>query len=265
MKPQLLKEYQSRKLKIPTRQVFNKGIAGPGYSIKLASNSDLCEKITPLNKFAGTFSEKDDFFEEFGFDNKFFYRAEKYNTGSNTPELAEIGIGYISEHMDGEKYIERVKPLAILDREGTPQPITCPDITIAQNSDGQTTMISAFFPEQIENLFSDPHIIIASSPYAPAVPVYVEENTFIGRKKGDVESINISYLAEYITSLTKQLTFKASKLISNILKCKSLQLEPQSKKAEETAGVIYFDKDTSQLRYYDGKEWRVLVSQSIKG
>ena len=264
MKPEVLKEYQSRKLKIPTKQIFNKGLAGPGYSIKLASNSDLCEKIAPLNPFSGSFSEKDNFIEEFGLGCKFFYRAEKYSTGSSTPELTEIGVGYISEHKDGEKYLERMRPMVIVDKSGDSQPITAPDITIAQNTDGQTTMISAFFPDQIENLFSDPHIVIASSEYAPAIPVYIEENSVLGRKNGSVEAISISYLVEYLTSITKQVTFKASKLISNILKCKSIQIEPQSKKAEETAGTIFFDKDTAQLRYFDGTEWRTLVSQAIE-
>lgn len=108
-------------------------------------------------------------------------------------------------------------------------------------------------------------IITSIAPFVPASLV-VEEDSLLGRLDGDLTSIPLcsqSFLEriiELISSFTKQIILKTSKLDVKKIATNTIQLNPHNKAAPKKGCIIY-DNDDDNIKYYDGSNWRTLTWQ----
>jgi hypothetical protein len=96
--------------------------------------------------------------------------------------------------------------------------------------------------------------------------VSLQENSFLARVKDDIVSLDtnsdefINYIKDAISSYKNQLSLKTSKLSVKNLSTNNLQLNPSDSPLLKE-GNLYYDASAKTLKYYDGNNWNVLLSE----
>lgn len=187
----------------------------------------------------------------FGKNVKFFYKA--VTSQNNLIVNYEIGLAYLEGNT-----LKRFKPLY----HGT----SGADIFASNNgpqffaaNDGQTLVVTSHNPLHLNELLCDANSVITSVAPHVSHPVSLSENSFLGRLDDNVQSIPFSTLftnQELINLITQTIiSYVSTLLTTRSVSTDNLQLNVV-KKSPKTKGTLSFDGEN--LKYYDGKKYRVL-------
>ena len=194
-----------------------------------------------------------------GEDNDFYYLAQLVEDGRGVI-LSEVGIGRVKDGI-----LNRNIPIFTVDSKSAITYSNKPK-SFFHNSKGKYIVVTNYSPKNFEQLLFQRNSVIATSnePLSPIV-VKLESDTVLGRfGESEISAISIESISDkaksYITDYTKQLILKSSQINVRKVKTKQLLLEPHDKPDEKT-GTLYYNKTDDVLTFFNGKEWRVLVSQ----
>jgi hypothetical protein len=203
----------------------------------------------------------------FGYDCQFFYFATK-TTLDNQLLIQEYGIGYLYSE-DNKVFLKRNLPL-FYSTPSLPSPARCdngPIDVMVDNSNSKLTVLCTSPLSYLENYYTDHCVLASSHPFTPQ-PVVVETNSLLGRLENNVDSLSFKKLCEnkefisevmlLISKYSKQLSLKTSKLDIKKLSSNILNLNKSSKHNAKTGDIIYDEAD-SNIKYYDGSNWRTLL------
>ena len=223
-----------------------------------------CLCINPTFKVAlgNALCDDNTFFDIFG-DNDFFYMVEQFSP-SHSLMRYEKGVGYVT--IEGDNFIlNRKIPFCTGKNYSEKNPChNGPvDFTLYE---GEYLIAYSTMPESSMELLSEPHsMVTCSAPYLPQV-ITVKENSFVGREDSDISSVSVSStffqnsVTNALSKFTKQIFLKCSKLSTKYLSTDILQLNPISNPSGKVGNVVY-DENKKALKYYDGNQWRILLSE----
>jgi hypothetical protein len=191
------------------------------------------------------------FSQVFSSDSKFYYRIDQLY--KNSIVKYEVGIGYLEGNI-----LKRFRPLYHGLKADQPAPSANGPQYFVPN-EGEQLVASSYLPRAFHEALCDAHTVVASvAPFVPH-PVSLAENSFLGRLNDNVESIPFSSLftsKELIDLITRTIISYISTLLTTKSVCTdNLQLNVV-KKPPKTKGTLSFDGEN--LKYYDGKKYRVL-------
>jgi hypothetical protein len=230
------------------------------------------ESLAELDEFKLAISSKQinssehSFLSVFGNNTKFFYSVE---VKSETVGFAERGLGYIEQH-ENKFFLKRSRPFYFIESGNIFPSQKCRPIPCSEDI---FVLVSSYTPTTYVELLTDANSIITSQlPHLPTT-VVVDNNSLLGRKNDNIESIPISEIFDReevadialksITQHTKNLILKSSKIDIKRLTADDIQLNAR-KTAPARKGVIYYDEKDDCLKYNDGKKWRSLMWQEDK-
>ena len=195
----------------------------------------------PDNTFSKVFSK----------DAKFYYRIDQLHR--NSIVKYEVGLGYLENDL-----LKRFRPLYHGVQADQPAPSANGPQYFVPN-EGEQLVISSYIPRMFHEALCDPHTIVTSiAPFVPH-PVALSENSFLGRLDDNVQSIPFSSIfnsKELIDLITQTIISYISTLLSTkSVSTDNLQFNV-AKKPPKTTGTLSFDGEN--LKYYDGKKYRVL-------
>lgn len=247
-------------------------------AIQLEGSSDLnllgSEYVNRIDKdydYAvknGTISsEKNSFFSVYGLDCKFFYLAQQFKY--NKVFKYEVGIGYLEQH-DGKFVLKRSQPLYFSENDGVPNPVTgAPRPFLCQHD--EYVAVTTYIPRSYLELLTDDNCIITSvAPHVPSI-TYISPNSLVGRFSDNIESVPVSKIKDIpifnqsiidtLTSHTKQLLLKSSKLSVKNINIDYINFKPLDSKPAEKDGILYYNKNNKTLCFYADNEWRIITWQ----
>ncbi len=156
------------------------------------------------------------------------------------PQSQEVGIGKLFKQ--GDFYgIKRIRPFYHIDQDNN---IRMPHNLLTLFCDQKACeklVVHTHIPDNFKELLYEPNALITCDvPHLPT-PVTVNKNSILGRLSQGLKSITFTELFKKIN--TSQIRFKATK------------------KAEEKAGVVYYNQEKGALQFFDGKKWRTISSE----
>jgi hypothetical protein len=205
-------------------------------------------------------NENNSFSNIFGNNVKFFYKAVKIK--NNAIVKYEVGLGYLEDNI-----LKRFNPLYHGLSEGPLPSSNGPQYFVAET--GESLVVTSHVPTNFNELLCDPNCVIASVAPHISHPVHIPNNSFLGRLDDNVQSIPfselfnhpelISAILDVITTYSKQLSLRTSKLDAKRLCTDSLQLNSNDKILDKKGTLGFDGKD---LKFYDGEVWRILEWRS---
>ena len=180
--------------------------------------------------------------KEFGTQHFFYYRLERFD--NNTPLCGELGIGRLLDTPQGLT-LQRTFPHVAADENGATSNINVPQTVMTDSwNDSSRICITCAFPEAFVDVALHPNVIVYSSEICPYNPLYVKENSLVGRIKSSIRNISFTELFKKITQLS---------LTQLIL--------TTPKKPKEVEGSIVYDNKTKSLKFFNGEVWKRLVDE----
>lgn len=217
----------------------------PQFSIELASEfgkdsiilqgHESIENFVPnlryddSNYFTKTYKEGDDL----------LYHVSVVCEHKN-PMKQEVGLGTLFKQ--GDFYgIKRIRPFYHIDQDNNIQMPRDLLQLFCDTKARERLVIHTHLPDNFKELLYEANTIITCDvPHLPT-PVTVNKNSILGRLSQGLKSITITELFKKIT--TSQIRFKPTK------------------KAEEKAGVIFYNQEQGALQFFDGTKWRTISSE----
>lgn len=196
----------------------------------------------------------------FGYDCSFFYNIEQIK--NDKVIVSEYGIGHI-ESIDNKIFLKRHLPIYLNSHNKITQ---CSNGPYHFKCDSPDYLVAhSVLPSSYLELLANSNCVIASSePFCPN-PISIDNFSFLGRLNDNVQSIPFSELfsnpelitaiLEVITTYSKQLSLKTSKLESKRLCTDCLQLNTSDKPLEKKNSLIF---DGENLKFYDGEKWKII-------
>ncbi len=203
----------------------------------------------------------------FGHDCSFFYNIEQIGN-NNKVIISEYGIGHI-ESLDNKTILKRHLPIYLNSNNKITQ---CNNGPYHFKCDSPEYLVAhSVLPSSYLELLANSNCVIASSePFCPN-PVAIDNFSFLGRLNNNVQSIPFSELfsnpeliaaiLQVITTYSKQLSLRTSKLDAKRLCTDSLQLNSNDKILDKKGTLGFDGKD---LKFYDGEVWRILEWRSCQ-
>jgi hypothetical protein len=202
------------------------------------------------------------FFSIFGDNVKFFYRVAKLK--NNSVCKYEVGLGYLENNI-----LKRFKPL-YHGLSSEPMPSTNgPQYFVAEQ--GETLIVTSHLPANLNELLCDSNSVVTSIAPHISHPLHIPNQSFLGRLDDNVQSIPFSELFSHpeliaailqvITTYSKQLSLRTSKLDAKRLCTDSLQLNSNDKILDKKGTLGFDGKD---LKFYDGEVWKILEWRSCE-
>lgn len=201
------------------------------------------------NEFRCVFSE----------DEKFYYKLDHYLDSSVV--ASEIGIASLCEDDQGY-YIDRLNIVTRISGEGEVIPTNKPYLTHVKDNIREYLQISTFTSGNVTELLIDPHTLVYTDIDGVRQPLYVNENSVVGREGLEVTSLDKSSLWNILCSFTKALHMKAYSLYVRMLNTKAVVFSPAKPSKRTLKGSIILDDDKG-LCFYDGKHWHTIVMERI--
>lgn len=243
-----------RKLKIQTIQAID--VAKPvnnSENLLIVKDVDILKDIPFINTEEIKSSDITSLYESFGLDHRFYYKIDLIES-KETPNIicSELGTGFLVSH-DNELFLHRSQPVSFIEPDKDPTPIKSPQSQIHFCAEDNLLLITSLFPDNIFDCIGDPHSIIYSNEFFKANPLFVDNESLIGRLKEDITSIPITYIVnevvKKIQSITKKIVLKTKQLYLNQLVLQDYD------KAEDIEGSIIYDKKEKCLKLFNGKDW----------
>lgn len=198
-------------------------------------------------------SAQNSFLSLFGINAKFFYSVTLV---CESHGFTEHGLGYIHER-EGKFFLNRFRPFYMIENGAfahlkRPRPVVC--------SHNDYVVASSYIPSTFVEVLTEPHSVITCEQSHLPTSVTVSEDSLLGRRDGNLESIPLS---SFVQNNTKVLSLKSPKVDIKRLTANNVQFNA-TKTAPERKGVIYYDENDDCLKYYDGNNWRILMWQEDK-
>ena len=236
--------YKELTLKIPRQQTIDLAKPLPETDSLLIDNSESpLEFVKSQHIDAGLPDDAwSNLEKEVGTKYRFYYRLERFD--AQKPLCGEAGIGKLIDTPKGLA-LERTFPLTFANEDGATSSINVPQTIVCDNwNPSSKILISCMFPERYQDVTIDPHVIVYSDINSPYNPLYVNENSLVGRIKSSIRNISFTELFKKITQLS---------LTQLIL--------TTPKKPKEVEGSIVYDSKTKSLKFFDGEVWKRLVDE----
>ena len=234
-----------------------------GTKYRLAGTKALAERNSELARSieCGLTNKCHSFIRMFGEDS-FFYVLELIS--NNVVIQHERGVGKV-EKIDDKYYLERTIPICYGPNSS--------HVSICQNGPSsfmpqphEYIMGYSTFPHSHQEALILPNSVLTSHESCCAHMVSLQENSFLARIKDDIVSLSansdefVNYIKDAISSYKNQLSFKSSKLSVKNLSTNNLQLNPSDSPSLKE-GNLYYDSSAKTLKYYDGENWNILLSE----
>jgi hypothetical protein len=207
-------------------------------------------------------NENNSFASVFGNDVKFFYKAVVVK--NNAIVKYEVGLGYLENNI-----LKRFNPLYHGLLEGPLPSSNGPQYFFADKD--ESLVVTSHVPTNFNELLCDPNCVITSVAPHISHPVHIPNHSLLGRLDDNVQSIPFSELfsnpeliaaiLQVITTYSKQLSLRTSKLDAKRLCTDSLQLNSNDKILDKKGTLGFDGKD---LKFYDGEAWRILEWRSCQ-
>ncbi len=251
-------------LKTPQALAIEKATPLDDNKLLLQGNSSITGVIDNVH-VTGT-SIENTFLYVFGPDCKFFYSAGVFK--NNKLSFQEIGVGHLDfDGVQSTLYRDRPAYFQIADN---PVQLASKFDTLSC-SEEEYIIVTSYTPQSISEFLYDSNCIITSQNTHSPVSIKIEDNSLLlcdGDKLKSVEFKDIKLLPRFsdavkdlLCSYTKQLALKTSRLDVSKLKTKQLQLD-HNKKPDAKEGTLYYDKETKQIKYFDGNIWQTLQKET---
>ena len=249
---------------------LNIGIAGRAGEIKLLPATD--ENLEKSNSFYPSLPEDFSILDHFSDGSLFFYKIEQFDHQPFPKRrllLSEEGIGIFKR---GEKhpYMVRETPQRqYTEEDGSLHSI---DGRLLSFDSDQHLIVTTRTPESHEHLYAiEDCVMCSSAPYTPN-PVYLNENTVLGKVEGNIQDIsgeNLSLVLgkegfqssfkqndlPLISSSSKfELSGKNSLIICNTIVLKSMRSRPTNAQP----GQLIYNSRKKCFEGFDGTKWRPL-------
>tara|TARA_B100001564_G_scaffold359848_1_gene383381 strand:+ start:1813 stop:2577 length:765 start_codon:yes stop_codon:yes gene_type:complete len=202
----------------------------------------------------------------FDVDCKFFYSAGVFN--NNKLSFQEIGIGHLE--FDGSQTILHRDRPAYFQIANNPVQLAS-KFDVLDCSEEEYIIVTSYTPQSISEFLYDKNCIITSQNLHSPISLEVENNSLIVCHNDKLQSVDFKNIKkigplsdsvkDIICSYTKQIALKTSRLDVSKIKTKQVQLEP-NKKPDAKEGALYYDKETKQLKYFDGNIWQTLQKET---
>lgn len=221
----------------------------------------LCSDLRSHQKIDPSFTcDCNNFSVNFSTEDKFYYQLEHYK--SRELLYTEIGLGELITK-DLEFYIDRkVAMLYIVN--GQEPSIGGLFYKVDELDADEYLHVKNLPPSRALEILIDPHVMLGTGSDGCPSPIYVEDNSFIGRIGGDIQSfpltsiISPETILSTFSSLKKSLSTQAYKFYCRLLNCKSLVISPSKKPKRSPKGSIVFDENDLCLKIFDGNTWKVI-------
>ena len=196
--------------------------------LKLLGTEELYNSIPSL-KTAKITSKENSFLSIYDLANSFYYRIDILVGQDSIAN--EIGVGELTEH-EGNIVLIRTQPLYV-QPPGDERCVAygCNSLDVSEYNN---VMVTSYVPTNIIEALPDPHMVITSIGDHHPHPVKVEEDSILGRRDGDIESLKISEISAVAPTY------------------KNMHDAPKIK------GSIIYSEEWDCLKWYNGKEWRTL-------
>lgn len=186
------------KLKTTNKIVLEQAIQHKNNKIELVGCSNLCkcdsviENIVKQNNICNS---KNTFVKVFGLDTKFYYKISHRKNFEYCS--CEIGLGHLEKIKD-KIYLKRISTILAIEGNETRNTYgSAHTFSCLCEKDGML-LISNYNPTDFLQLLPDKNCIISSINEFVATPIYVEENSIVGRLEDNVASIPITNLFNQI-------------------------------------------------------------------
>jgi hypothetical protein len=208
--------------------------------------------------------EKFHFKNIFGLNVNFCYVIQSICLVTNAAKLYERGIGYVYDS-DGATFLKRVMPIfrginqadCSINYSGLPLDFNCCD---AQSYSFVTSTLPVTY---FESLAVPNSVLCSSSPLVPQ-PVQIQQNSFLSRLDGDIESVDfederlVDKITKIISKFAKQLKLKTSKLSLKRVEPETIDMVPTSN-VKAKRGSLYYDEQDDTLKIYNGQSWKTIA------
>jgi hypothetical protein len=199
---------------------------------------------------------KNSFSSVFGENVKFFYKAILLKKDSILKY--EIGLAVLENGI-----LKRIRPLYHGINTDVSISYNGPQYFVAQND--ESLIVTSHFPSNHNELLCEDNSVITSIAPHISHPVHLPNHSFLGRLDDNVQSIPFSELfnhpeliaaiLEVITTYSKQLSLRTSKLDAKRLCTDSLQLNANSNPIDKKGSLSF---DGKNLKFFDGTVWKIL-------
>jgi len=133
-------------------------------------------------------------------------------------------------------------------------------------------IITSMIPDDYRLLCSSANSVLCTTREIIPQPINLEQNTVLGRKSDNIQSIDLHELGDLLGSqfIVTAMEDNISPLISSsshfeltgtnsLIVCKSIQIEPRtSRPTAKLAGSLIFNHNSGYFEGYDGTKWRTL-------
>lgn len=229
------------------------GIDGIQYANLQFSTAHYYNTINSDNSVSNVFG--------LGENNKFFYTLLSFR--DNEIIRYECGTGYGYEK-DNKHYFKRYLPLYEGKNSQHRKLIKKPYSSKFYCIHDAVNVLTSFVPEDYAFIFYDPNCVLCSKDAATPLAIQILNNSFLARVN-DNDIANLSFdskefsdiTAESLTKYTKQIALKCSRLTTNKLSVKHLQLDHDDG-AGAKAGTFIYDSESDTVKFYNGTIWRTL-------
>ena len=246
-----------KKLKTTTVTIAEKCCIGNDKELVLEGCESLGQEYQRSKGFDPCFTcDCNNFSSNFDVEDKFFYSLEHYRGQESL--YTEIGIATILN----DNIINRdTIYYGISKRKGLlPNPAAYFPEDL---QDGDYLEVTNYRNTNILDFFVDPYFVITSDSHSCPTPLYLDQDSVLGRYEGDIQSISISSLLstnfiDLLTSFTKSINLKAYKLYCKIINCSSIVLSKSKSRPKPPKGTIIWDDKDNLLKFYNGKVWNVI-------
>lgn len=246
-------------LKTTNNLIIEKGYFSEDSSLLLTGCEGVCSDLKKYQNFDPGFTcACNEFKSVFTEDDKFFYRLEHYK--ANDLLYTEVGIGHIKNNN-----LIRLHTYFGIDVDK--DILNSPSLYSVPLYDSEYLHISNYVINNPLELMVDSNVITYSNMYGAASPLYVEENSLIGRSDEGIQSlpfssfINKDNILSLLSSIKTTISLKATKLYCKTFNCSSLVVSLSNKTKKPPKGTVILDKADNKLKLFDGSNWNVLVTQ----
>lgn len=233
------------------KELVLEGCESLGQEYKKSRGFDPCFSCD-CNNFSSTFDTED----------KFFYSLAHYRGEESL--YTEIGIATI---LSDNTLLRNTIYYGISKRKGL---LPNPSAYYPEDlQEGDYLEVSNYRNNNILDFFIDPHLIVTSDSHCCPTPLYIDQNSVLGRYEGNIQSISFSSLLstnllDLLTSFTKSINLKAHKLYCKMFNCSSIVLSKSKSNRKPPKGTIIWDDKDDLLKFYNGKVWNVIQTNPYK-
>lgn len=210
---------------------------------------------------SGAINQNFTFAKIFGYNTSFYYIIECVTKEKVTSY--ERGIGYIYEK-DNRTFLKRQIP--IVNGKNTKECIPSSSCGLSHFNccDSDCTVLYSCVPHTfIESLCLDNCVLASSNPFLPQ-PIQVQQNSFLGRLDDNLTSVSldnesfIEKIIKHISSFTKQIKLKTSKLSLKRVEPEVIDMIPTSN-IKAKRGSVYYDESDDTIKVYNGQSWKTVA------